>query len=424
MRLPLKNLWHDTLENQFESSELKGNIATDVVIIGGGFTGLSAALHMSQQGVSVCIIEANTIGFGGSGRNVGYVNAGLWTPPDEVEAKLGKEIGSRLNTLLADGPQTVFDLIEHHQIQCGATRQATMHCSENASGLRDLKRRFEQQISRGAPVKLLSHEETAKRTGSQKIMGALWDPRAGTIQPLAYAQGLAKVAHSAGAQIYEHSAAQSASHDGNNWIVETSNGSVTAKKMVQATNAYGTKQIHQNEFIPMNYFQMATAPLSSQLRKRILPGGEGCWDCAAVMSSFRLDPEGRMLIGAIGNLEDLGASIHQAWAKRKLDSLFPELSHLCFERAWSGRIALTSDHLPKVVRIGPNAVSIFGYSGRGIAPGTVFGKCAAEWVISGDEAKFPIKVTGAHIETFKRSKSHFYEFGAAFTHLIGDRNLI
>ena len=423
MRLPIKNLWNDTLENRFESSELKDNIAADVVIIGGGFTGLSAALHMSQQGVSVCVLEANTIGFGGSGRNVGYVNAGLWTPPDEVEAKLGREIGIRLNSILADGPQTVFDLIERHQIQCGATRLATMHFSETASGVKDLKRRYEQHISRGAPIKLLNHEETAKRTGSQKLLGALWDPRAGTIQPLAYAQGLAKASYNAGAQVYEHSAAQSVSHDGNNWIVKTSNGSVTANRMVQATNAYGTEQIYQNEFIPMHYFQMATAPLSNQLRKHILPGGEGCWDCATVMTSFRLDPEGRMLIGAIGNLEDFGASTHQAWAKRKLDSLFPELSQLNFERAWSGRIALTSDHLPKVVRIGPNAVSIFGYSGRGISPGTVFGKCAAEWAISGDEAKFPIELTDVHNETFKRSKSYFYEIGATFKHLIGERNL-
>ena len=424
MRLPIKNLWYDTLENRFESSELKGNIDADVVIIGGGFTGLSAALHMSQQGISVCVLEANTIGFGGSGRNVGYVNAGLWTPPDEVEAKLGQEIGSRLNSILADGPETVFDLIEQHQIQCGATRHATMHFSETASGLRDLKSRYQQQISRGAPVKFLNHEEVAKRTGSQKLLGALWDPRAGTIQPLAYAQGLAKAAHSAGAQIYEHSVAQSASHDGNNWIVKTLNGSVTASKLVQATNAYGAEKIYKNEFIPMYYFQMATAPLSIQLRKQILPGGEGCWDCATVMTSFRLDPDGRMLIGGIGNLEDFAASTHQAWAKRKLDFLFPELSHLCFERAWSGRIALTSDHLPKVVRIGPSAISIFGYSGRGIAPGTVFGKCAAEWAISGDETQFPIKVIGSHIETFKRSKSHFYEIGAAFTHLLGGRNLI
>ena len=128
---------------------------------------------------------------------------------------------------------------------------------------------------------------------------------------------------------------------------------------------------------PVHYFQIATAPLPSAMRERVLAGGEGCWDTATVMSSFRLDRAGRLLVGSIGNLEGPGRSVHRSWAERKLRWLFPWLATVAIEHAWSGRIAMTGDHVPTVGTIGENAISIHGYSGRGIAPGTVFGACAA-----------------------------------------------
>lgn len=421
MQMSINNLWQDTITDQFSAQQLKGNLKADVVIVGAGFTGLSAALHLAQEGAKVCVLEAHTVGFGGSGRNVGYVNAGLWTPPDEVEEILGLKVGKRLNSVLADGPDVVFDLIKRHQIQCSAVRQATLHCSETQSGLNDLKSRYEQQVARGAPVKLLSREETQEKTGSPKLLGALWDPRAGTIQPLSYAHGLARAAVNAGADIFENTQAISFEQQSGRWNVFTNSGCVTANYLIQATNAYGGFGISKNEFIPVHYFQMATEPLSKEQRKRILPGGEGCWDCATVMSSYRLDKDGRMLIGAVGNLESFGGSTHEAWAKRKLSSLFPDLNDLNFQHAWYGRIAMTSDHLPKVVNIGPKAISIFGYSGRGISPGTVFGKCAAAWVVHQDLDAFPIPISKSKVEPIKNTKALFYEAGSTITHLVSNR---
>lgn len=421
----LNNLWEETTKANFRCESLRCDIDAEVVVIGGGYTGISAALYLAQKGVDVVLLEKQTIGYGGSGRNVGFVNAGLWTPPDEVEGVLGSEGGAKLNAALADGPQLVFDLIEKNKIKCSAKRNATLHCAETFWQIKGLKSRYDQQIARGAPVKFLGEVETLLRTGSKKFIASLWDPRAGTIQPMDYAKGLAAAAVKAGANICENSPAKIIRHDGDVWNITTPNGSVKAKKLIQATNAYSSVNdengLYNNEFIRVHYFQMATEPLPLELRKLILPNGEGCWNCAMVMSSFRLDEDGRMLVGAVGNLSGLGGAVHQAWAKRKLISVYPQLAGIKMSNAWHGRISMTSDHLPKVVNFGPNALSIFGFSGRGISPGTVFGKYAADWAVSGDENAFPVAITVGNSEYFKAIKSVYYEAGATATHFIGAR---
>lgn len=414
------NLWSaDSLP--VAARPLARDVNADVAIIGGGITGLSAALHLAQAGVRVCLLEAERIGHGGSGRNVGLVNAGLWTPPEAVTAVLGKEAGARLNSALADGPQLVFDLIRTLGIDCAATRNGTLHCAPDARGVRDLRDRFRQQSATGAPVRLLDAAETAVRTGSRRFRAALWDGRAGTIQPLAYTQGLARAAAKAGARVYENSAAQSVRHTGNGWQVATAQGSVTVAKLIQATNAYGTSGLPRSGFVPVSFFQLATEPLPNRLRTTILPGGEGCWDTALVMSSFRLDAEGRLLIGALGNLQAPCCAAHRSWARRKLAQIYPQLAGRRFEHGWCGRICMTPERLPKVVEIGPDAISIYGYSGRGIAPGTVFGKSTLDWVVKGDENAFPLEIGQAETVRLPRVRGLFIEAGASLTHLLTAR---
>ena len=415
------NLWHETAQHGADLQRLERSVNCDVAIIGAGFTGLSSALHIAQAGVDVTLIEAETIGHGGSGRNVGLVNAGLWKPPEQVLETLGQAMGERMNTMLAQGPATVFELIERHQITCEATQSGTLHCAHNARGWRDLQNRHRQQVARDAPVTLLSAAQAAQRTGSTSFHGALWDERAGTIQPLSFTKGLAKAARAAGAKIYEHSAAKSVRfHDGS-WQIQTPVGQITARRFIQATNAYATKGLAQNAYIPVHYFQLATDPLPEDLRTPILPGGEGCWDTAQIMSSFRLDKFGRMILGAIGNLDGFGANSHRQWARRKLARLYPQLAGFDMPHSWTGRIAMTEDYLPKVVDIGPNAISIYGFSGRGIGPGTLFGKCAVDWVINDDDSAFPVAITPATHARFHTAKALYFEAGASVTHLLNSR---
>ena len=414
------NLWRATAQHSAKTEILEQSISCDVAIVGGGFTGLSAALHLAQAGVSVCLLEAETIGHGGSGRNVGLVNAGLWKPPEQVQQTLGQANGERMNTMLAQGPALVFDLIERHQITCEATQNGTLHCAHNARGWRDLKNRHRQQVARDAPVALLSADQAAQRTGSRQFHGALWDARAGTIQPLSFAKGLALAARAAGAKIYEHSAARSVQFHNGHWRIQTKAGQIQASRLIQATNAYATEGLAPNAYVPVHYFQLATDQLPKDLQAAILPGGEGCWDTAQIMSSFRLDTFGRMILGAIGNLDGFGARSHRNWAQRKLAQLYPQLAGIKMPHAWAGRIAMTEDYLPKVVDIGPKAISIYGFSGRGIGPGTLFGKCAANWAVKGNDSAFPVAITAATRARFCTAKALYVEAGASLTHLLSN----
>ncbi|TMV39056.1 FAD-binding oxidoreductase, partial [Thioclava sp. BHET1] len=155
---------------------------------------------------------------------------------------------------------------------------------------------------------------------------------------------------------------------------------VEAPALLVATNAYHQLALgaYAPQYIAVSYCQFATAPLSDAARAEVMPGGEGCWDTATVMTSIRTDAAGRLIVGGIGNAEGPGAAIHANWARRKLRRLYPQLGDLPFEHAWRGRIAMTGDHIPKAVEFGPNAYAVFGYSGRGICPGTVIGAAAGK----------------------------------------------
>lgn len=415
----LESLWNETTTETFSASALQGDETADIAIIGGGFTGCSAALKAAEQGARVTLIEAQTIGYGGSGRNVGLVNAGLWLPPDEVCKKLGTDAGEHLNRVLAEAPDAVFKLISRYEIACEPRRSGTLHLAHAVKAMTELETRHDQMAKRGAPVTLLDAREAQARTGTAQVHGALHDARAGTIQPLAYAKGLARAAQGQGARIYEGTPALSAMRDGAQWAITTPNGTIRAKYLLMATNAYHTNI--QNMTTPkasrVNFFQLATAPLGDNIAGDILRGGEGCWDTGLIMSSIRRDAAGRIILGGMGD----DAAVQANWARRKLTTFFPQLATAEIHHAWAGRIAMTFDHLPRILRLGPNAFAVFGYSGRGIAPGTVFGGTTAQALLSSDDSVLPVAPVDGHHEWFTGLKSTLFEAGARVRHLIEGR---
>ena len=415
------NLWRNSAKEDFQADVFAEETSVDLCILGGGFTGCAAALTAARDGASVLLLEAETIGHGGSGRNVGLVNAGLWLPPQAVCDALGQGQGTRLNTALAAAPGQVFDLIEEYDIACEPVRSGTLHCAHSLKGFNDLCGRYEQQRALGAPVTLLDAGQAQDRTGTARVYGALHDARAGTIQPLAYARGLARAAAQHRARIFEHSPVTSVSRQDRSWRINTPQGTVIARKILVATNAYHqpVKGADVPATTPVHYFQLATAPLGHNIGAQILPGGEGCWDTGTVMTSFRKDQAGRLIIGAMGNPDGLG--LHEAWAKRMLARMFPQVGDAPFEHFWSGRISMTSDHIPKVMRLGGDGFAVFGYSGRGIGPGTVIGTAAARALMSGDEAHLPLDAVDGYAEGFTTAKGQFYEFAARLTHASGAR---
>ena len=414
-----KNLWQETSKEKITFGNLNKSITTDLVVVGAGFTGCSAALFAAKSGLSVTLIDQK-IGHGGSGRNVGLVNAGLWMPPETVENILGLDAGVKLNNALAKAPDLVFSLIDNYGINCSANRSGTLHCAHSEKGLKDIQLRFKQLSERGAELELLDKQQTEQRIGSSKFFGSLFNKKAGIINPLDYCLGLAKAAKSNGVNIYESTLATKIQSINNEWLVKTSEGSIKAKMLLIATNAYQKpiEGLNPSQYTSVQYFQVATKALPLDLAKSVLPNAEGCWDTASVMSSFRLDADNRLIIGGIGNLGHSASKIHTNWARRKVESLFPQLTNIAIDFSWHGRIAMTDDHIPKILRLGNNAYSVFGYSGRGIGPGTYFGKAVSDCLVTGDENFLPVDPLDNYQEPLSRIKGGIIEFGATVSHLL------
>ena len=420
-------LWEASAPPSPQTHPLTERISVDVAIIGGGFTGSSAALHLAERGASAVVLEAFDIGYGASGRNVGLVNAGMWVMPSVLLAELGKTHGQRLLNLLGNGPAAVFDLIARHGIECEAVHSGTLHCAVGKRGIAEVAERARQWLELGAPVELLDSQRTLQLTGTRAYAASLLDRRAGTVQPLAYVRGLAAAALRAGARIHTQTRVTAAERVGSGWQLATSSGgTVSAKWVIVATDAYTTGNGLwpgiQAEQVQLPYFNFATAPLPRETAKGILPERQGAWDTRQVLSSFRLDAAGRLVFGSVGALRGMGRDIHHGWARRALARIFPQLKDVPFEHEWYGTIGMTHNALPRFHELDRNVVSFSGFNGRGIAPGTVLGRELAKLMLGEIRRDdLPLPVTQVAPAPWRHAKAFGYEAGAQAFHLVDAR---
>lgn len=424
-RMTNLGLWAATAPPPPALTPYAGDAAADVAIIGGGFTGLSAALHLAKAGTDVVLLEAKEIGYGGSGRNVGLTNAGLWVLPSDIIKELGPDYGERLNTVLGASSDLVYELINKHDIQCEAIRNGTLHCAHSPAGYRYLQEREKQLGERGAPVKLLNQRDAAVKIGSEAFYGALLDLRAGTVQPLAYAYGLAHAAFQSGARMHIESPVTSLRRKDGSWHLTTPSGSLRAKAVIVATNGY-LSHIHkelQETFIPFNFFQFSTKPLPEDVRQSVLSGGHGAWDTATVLTSYRLDQAGRLIVGSVGQAQGFARGLHRNWAERTIRKVFPQVGKVQMEYGWHGVIAMTTNHIPRFHMLAPDLVMVTSYNGRGIGPGTVFGKLLAELVSGASEKDMPLPVLKPQPIFLRKLREMFYETGARLYHSLQRRFL-
>lgn len=354
---------------------LAGDIRSDVVVVGAGFTGLSAALHLAERGVGVVLLEAEEPGYGASGRNGGQVNPGLKFDPDVVERDFGSDLGGRMNALAGAAPGFVFDLIERHRIACDARRNGTLRAAVGAKHADGIRRSVEHLIRRNAPVELLTGAALADATGTDRYAAAMLDRRGGDVNPLSYARGLARAAHRAGAAVHGGSRASSLRRDGADWKVRTNSGEVTAAHVVLATNGY-TDDLWpglRRSIVPVFGAIAATAVLPEPLARIIMPRRSVLYESGAITVYYRVDGGRRLLLGGRGPQREIDSTAPLSHLTAYAESLWPGLRGIAWTHAWGGRLAMTRDQYPHIHEPAPGVIACLGYNGRGVAMATAMG---------------------------------------------------
>lgn len=391
------SLWAATAAAAPPAEALDASIRTDVLVVGAGYTGLSTALHLAQAGVPVCVVDAHEPGWGASGRNGGQVNPTLKHDPDELIRMLGAARAERLIDAVSSSADLVFDLIDRHAIDCAPVRGGWLQLGYSEKAVAAMHRRARQWERRGAPVELLDRAAVAGRVGTTAFAGGWLDGRAGSLQPLSYARGLAGAARRAGAAIYggcRIASLEPRSIDGKHrWVAATSTGhTVTAERVVIATNGY-TGPLWPNlanTLLCANSFIVATRPLQGDYAASILARGETAATSQRLLLYFRKDPQGRLLMGGRGFFKDPASPGDFAHLERSLALLFPELGPIDYEYRWAGRVAVTRDFMPHVHEPAPGLTAALGCNGRGIALCTSFGKHLADRLTGGTDFPFPV----------------------------------
>ena len=406
------SLWAASAEAAPETVPLDGDRKTDVAIVGAGYTGCSAALHLAEGGVDVVVLEAKEIGWGGSGRNSGFVNAGLWLDPNEVERRIGPEYGPRLVAALDKTPDLVESVIDRHGIRCDFSRKGMLRGAHSAGAMRGLEETARQWQTRGANIEVLDRARAAEMIGSERYVGATLDHRAGIIQPLSYARGLGRAAVGAGAAFHTGTAVTAMTRDSGTWRLETPKGAVTADAVILATNAYSDDLWPglRETVIPIGTIAYASEPLGENVRNTILPGGQGFWDTQPAIIYVHIDRDRRMIMGTLGWLPfAAGTARHSAWPNRVRRRLFPQLGDVPWTFDWAGTIGFTTDHIPRLHEPASNVYVAIGYNGRGIGPGTFWGKMLAQRIMGMPAEELPLPVTPVRPATARGLRSLLFD---------------
>ncbi len=390
------SLWAATARPAPEAFPLEDDADVEVAVIGGGYAGLSTALHLAERGVNVLVAEASEIGWGASGRSGGQVIPGIKYDPEDMRKMFGEKAGEQATRMFGATADTVFDLIERHGIECDAVRGGWAQPAHSEAALGKALDRCRQWKEAGADVDELSRDEMNVLLGTEVYHGGWIDRRGGSIQPLSYTRGLAEAASKAGARIASRTAVDRISKAEGRWHVRTSGGEkIVADKVVVCTNGYSSDLVPglEKSIIAANSFQIATGPLSDNLDKQILKDGVVASDTRRLLAYWRRDAGGRFIIGGRGTFDEPKSEADFQHLDRMLKRIYPALADRPIEFRWGGRVALTQDFLPHLHEPEDGLIVPIGCQGRGVGLQTSMGKWIAEYLSSGDRSALPLPVT-------------------------------
>ncbi|MGR3661661.1 MAG: FAD-binding oxidoreductase [Paracoccaceae bacterium] len=386
---------------------LRGEVKADVCVIGGGYTGLSAALHLAEQGVDVVLVEAHRVGFGASGRNGGQVGGGFNLDQPELERLVGEADARRLWDLSEEAKKLTRDLVSKHAPNAGY-KSGIAHAEWQAGKVGAAHRHAEYLAEHYGYEQIDCLDGDAMRAiiGSPAYQGGTIDWGSGHLHPLRYAFGLARAAMAAGVRIFEMSHVHHLKR-GSKPVVQTDRGRVIADHVILACNGYqrGLDRKVAVRVMPINNFIVATEPLD-KLAGEVLTKDIAVDDSKFVVNYFRLSEDKRLIFGGGESYGYRYPNDIAAKVRKPMLQVFPQLQDVAINYAWGGTLAVTMNRMPYFARSEPNIYSASGYSGYGVAMAGLAGKAMAQAIV-GDAARFDV---------FSRIPASRFPGGPPFSH--------
>jgi len=367
---------------------LKGDTRADVAIIGGGYTGLSAALHLAERGIDVAVLEAQRVGWGASGRNGGQLHSGQRMDQDYLEKLVGLDAAMDLWKMAEEAKALFHELRQRHAIDC--EWRAGLIEAVHKRRLVERERHYVERLRtvyEYEPASWLDRATMAERLGTDVYEGGRFDTTAGHLHPLKWAQGIARAAANRGARIYEGTRAVRLTSGASRGVV-TKGGTIMADVVILAGNGYldGIDGETEARVLPIVNYILATEPIGAGRPGGVLAGGEAVSDTRFVVYYFRPTPDGRLLFGG-------GETYHKPiegdiseLVRKHLRRIYPRLGDTRIEHTWGGTVAITRNRLPFIRRLRPGVYVASGYSGQGVALAPYAGKVLAE-AIGGDAGR-------------------------------------
>ncbi len=389
------NYYQATRRVDFSAPALDQDIETDVAIVGGGISGVSAALHLAEQGYKPVLLEAQNVGWGASGRNGGQALPGFGASMHTLTKLVGFGEAKKLWDMSVEAVDLLHARIQRHAIPCDP-HVGYLHAALKPRQVRELKEEQEDLAKLGAPVgRLLEGAELRARLNSPRYIAALEDKLAGHVHPLNYTLGLAKAAQAAGARIFVNSPVTRAEH-GQSVALHVGQHKVRAKFLIIAGGAYlnGLERKIDGYIMPVGTYVMATEPRADV--RDLIPGNEAVADVNFVLDYFRRSADDRMLFGGRVSYSKLPPPNLGAAMLKRAVAVFPQLKDARVEFAWGGFVDITRNRAPHFGKLEENILFLQGFSGHGLALTGLAGKLAAE-AVAGQSARFDVFARIPHV---------------------------
>ncbi|WP_025769860.1 NAD(P)/FAD-dependent oxidoreductase [Thioalkalivibrio sp. HK1] len=376
---------------------LAGSHSADVCVVGGGYTGLSAAMYLAERGYSVILLEAHRCGWGASGRNGGQIGSGLRGSADALEATLGVERARILWNLCEEAKSLIAERIARHGIECEYRPGNLLACIRSRH-IPAIEREAEFCLKRYGyeGFRMFDRQAMRAEVASDEYAGGRMDAGGGHLHPLRYALGMARAASKLGVRIFEHSKVESI-----RWSqpasLRTMSGEVSARYVILAGNAYlgGIEPRIESRIMPITSYMLATESLGESRARSLIPSGACVHSTRFVVDYYRLSHDHRLLFGGGETWSRRPLSTPKDFVRRYLSRVFPQLAKVGIDYAWSGQLAITMSRLPHVGRLPPNGFFAQGFSGHGVALSQIAGVLIAE-ALCGTAERFDVLASLRH----------------------------